>query len=78
MKLRDYPVEEIEAALKKKKINRVSLAKKLGRSTSALAKTITRTETIKSKRLEEAILNELQPELGIIHQAFKQHALGNI
>jgi hypothetical protein len=73
MKLSEYPVEEIDAALRKKKMNRVALAKKVGRCTNAVTKAITGTETIKSRSLEEDILNELQPELDIIHQAFVNH-----
>jgi lambda repressor-like predicted transcriptional regulator len=70
MELQDYPIEDIEAAIKRKKMTKASLAKKLGRSSTTVAKTINRNSAIISKRLNKEIVEELQPELDIIHQAF--------
>lgn len=70
MKLRDYPRNEIEAALKIKGLNHVSLGKQLKRDTSAISKAIKGTLTFESKSLDSDILNALKPELEIIHDAF--------
>ncbi len=71
MNLNDYTQKEIEAALKIKGLNHVSLAKKLNRSTSAISKVIKGTLVIQSESLNNDILEALRPEIEIIHKAFK-------
>jgi hypothetical protein len=73
MKLYDYPKEEIDAAIKLKKMSRTTLAVKVGRATDVVSRTINNKATIKSKSLEIAIVEELQPELNVIHQALINH-----
>ncbi len=70
MNLSDFTQKEIEAALKMKGLNHVSLARQLGRSTSAVSKVIKGTLVIQSKSLNHDILEAIKPEINIIHHAF--------
>jgi hypothetical protein len=72
MRLTDYPREEIEAALKMKKLNHGSLAKQIKRDASSVSKTINGTLIFKSERLNNDILEALKPEIEIIHKAFTE------
>ena len=71
MSLGKYSREEIEAAIKIKGLNHVSLAKQLNRSTSAVSRAIKGIETINSESLKNDILETLNPELDKIHNTFK-------
>lgn len=70
MILRDYSRQEIEAAIKMKGLNQVSLAKQLNRSASAVSRVIKGVHTIESKRLDHDVLEALKPEIETIHKAF--------
>ncbi len=72
MILRDYSREEIEAAIKMKGLNHVSLAKQLNRSVSAVSRVIKGAHVIESKSLNHDILEALKPEIDTIHKAFKE------
>jgi len=60
----------IRAAMAAKGLSYTKIAKKLGRSTTTIRRTIRKESTIRSKRLEDEILEVLEPELSVIHEAF--------
>lgn len=70
MKLKDYPKNEIEAAMKMKGLNYPRLAEKLGRAVQTVNKAVNGKSGIESHRLNSQIVTALQPELEIIHNAF--------
>jgi ribosome-binding protein aMBF1 (putative translation factor) len=68
--LNNHPEKVIKAAMAAKDLSYTKLAKKLGRSTTTIRRTIKKESTIRSKRLEDEILEVLEPELSVIHEAF--------
>jgi lambda repressor-like predicted transcriptional regulator len=70
MKLGDFPRNQIEAAMKMKGFTYTSLAEKVGRAVQTVHKAVNGTSSIDSPKLNDEIVQALQPELSIIHQAF--------
>jgi lambda repressor-like predicted transcriptional regulator len=75
MKLGDFPRNQIEAAMKMKGFTYTSLAEKVGRAVQTVSKAIHGTSMIKSDTLNDEIVQALQPELDIIHNAFSPATL---
>jgi hypothetical protein len=69
-KLQDYGKRELEAAMRMKGTTAKEVGVSLGRSRGAVYKYISGTAAWPSPKFEKQVIDALQPELDIIHNAF--------
>lgn len=71
LKLKNYTKRELEAAMRMKGTNATQLSRDLGKCHTTVGKVISGKAAWVGKDLEKAIVEALQPDLEIIHQAYQ-------